>query len=105
MTIAGRHVAIEARSEPRVPVLYRMRLIGSDGVERPAMLVDFSPGGFMARCEEEHAIGDIIVIVLPRLGRIAAEVRWSLGGRIGCRLHQPIGLSDYHALLQVMPPG
>ena len=103
MTIAGQ--LHEERSEPREPVLYRTRLTDVDGVERPATLVNVSPSGFMARCEAAHATGDTIAVVLPRLGKVAAVVRWSLGGRVGCQLHRPCGLSDYHLLLQALPRG
>ena len=103
MTIAGQ--LQDERSEPREPVFYRTRLIAADGRERPATLVNVSPGGFMARCDVAHTPGDAVTVVLPRLGRIAAVVRWSLGGRIGCQLQRPCGLSDYHLLLQALPRG
>ena len=58
--------------------------------------------GLMARCEGEFAVGDRLRLTLPVVGVVAAEVRWSLGGRVGCQLDQPIALSDYYALLAVM---
>lgn len=103
MTIAGH--AQDDRSEPREPILYRTRLAGVDGSEQQATLVNISPGGFMARCDVPHAPGDVITVVLPRLGRVSAIVRWSLGGRVGCQLQRPCGLSDYHRLLQALPKG
>ena len=105
MTIAGQPLGSEERAEPREPVLYRTRLIGADGAEHSATLVNVSPSGFMARCDAAHAPGDAIQVLLPRLGRVAAEVRWSLGGRIGCQLKRACGLADYHALLQALPRG
>lgn len=105
MTTAGQPLAADERSEPREPVLYRTRVIGADGVERPATVVNVSPSGFMARCDADHAVGDTVFIALPRLGRRAAIVRWSLGGRIGCQLERSCGLSDYHLLLQALPRG
>jgi hypothetical protein len=95
----------EERSEPREPVLYRTRLTGADGVERSATLVNVSPSGFMARCDTDHLIGDVIAVALPRFGKVSATVRWSLGGRIGCQLQQPYGLSAYHVLLKALPRG
>ncbi len=103
MTIAGQMLPSEERSEPREPVLYRTRVTGANGVERSATLVNVSAGGFMARCEDGVAEGESIVVLLPRLGRVAAEVRWSLGGRMGCRLKRSLGMSDYHLLLQALP--
>ena len=104
MTIAGQPLTDE-RSEPREPVLHRTRMIDANGAERGVTLVNVSPGGFMARCDDGLNEGDRVTVTLPRLGKVAAEIRWSLGGRIGCRLVRPLGLSDYHLLLQALPRG
>jgi hypothetical protein len=103
MTIAGSPLGHDERSELREAVLYRTRLTGADGSERPATLVNVSPGGFMARCDEDYPAGTCVTAMLPRIGRVAAEVRWALGGRIGCQWHKPLGMGDYHALLQALP--
>lgn len=104
MTNAAPPLAADERSAPREAVLYRTRLT-TDAVERPVTLVNVSPGGFMARCNEDYAAGDGVVVVLPLIGRVAAEVRWALGGRIGCQLQRRLGLGEYHALLQALPRG
>jgi hypothetical protein len=104
MTTAG-HQSADERSEPREPVLHRTRLTGPDGAERTVTLVNVSPSGFMARCDHNWSEGEQVTLALPRLGKVAAEIRWSLGGRIGCRLRRPLGLADYHALLQALPRG
>jgi hypothetical protein len=36
------------------------------------------------------------------VGVIVAEVRWSLGGRIGCELDRPIGMAEYYELLSAL---
>ena len=36
---------------------------------------------------------------------VAAEVRWSLGGRIGCELDRPIGMAEYYELLAALLRG
>lgn len=105
MTIAGGSLAHDERSELREPVLYRTRLTGADGTERPATLVNVSPGGFMARCNEDYAVGACVTAMLPRIGRVAADVRWVLGGRIGCQWRRTLGLGEYHALLNALPKG
>lgn len=105
MMTAGQSAAAEERSELREPVLYRARLTAANGTEQHVTLVNVSPSGFMARGDGAYAEGDAVTVLLPRLGRVAAEVRWSLGGRIGCKLNRQLGMSDYHLLLQAMPRG
>lgn len=100
--MTARPVSADERSEPRQDVLHRTRAIGADGRERAITVVNVSPRGFMARCDDVHADGDRITLILPRVGQVAAEVRWALGGRIGCRLERMIGLADYHAVLQAL---
>ena len=56
----------------------------------------------MARCEGPMAPGDRLRVVLPGAGPRVAEVRWALGGRIGCRFDRVIGLGDYVSALAAM---
>lgn len=90
----------EHRQEPRDEVYYRARAINLDAnCLLPMLVVNLSPGGLMARCEVPLAPGDRFRVVLPAAGTRVAEVRWALGGRIGCQFDQPIPLLDYaHAL-------
>ena len=92
----------EDRSEPRDAVHHRTRARHTDGRLLPLVVVNTSAGGLMARCELRLEQGDRIHIDLPVVGAIAAEVRWSLGGRVGCRLVQPLGLAEYYALLAAL---
>lgn len=89
----------DERTEPRQDVLHRTRMT-VNGEVRPATLVNISPRGLMARIADDCAPGDRISIELPGIGAWAAEVRWSLGGRIGCRLDRMIGLADYDHMLE-----
>ncbi len=102
MNTAGLRTSIDDRSEPRIDVIHRTRLTGADGVDRLVTVVNVSARGLMVRVEGDHAEGQCVQIILPRVGKVAAQVRWSLGGRIGCRLDRMIGMSDYHAILQAM---
>ncbi|WP_425229763.1 PilZ domain-containing protein [Sphingomonas sp.] len=90
------------RSEPRDAVHHRTRAHHADGRLLPLVVVNVSSGGLMARCDAPCEQGDRLRVDLPNVGLITVEVRWSLGGRIGCRLPTPLGLSDYYALLSGM---
>lgn len=89
----------DERSEPRDAVHHRTRAAHTDGRLLPLVIVNTSNSGLMARCDAVLEPGDRLRIDLPLVGAVAVEVRWSLGGRAGCRLVQPLGLSDYYALL------
>ncbi|WP_174297758.1 PilZ domain-containing protein [Sphingomonas bacterium] len=98
------HVASpEHRTEPRDEVHHRARATDiAAGCPLPMLIVNMSPHGMMARCEVPLSIGDRLRIVLPAVGARVAEVRWALGGRIGCQFDQPVAIGDYVSALSAM---
>ncbi len=52
-----------------------------------------SPCGFMAECPEAVGIGSYVMLDIPGLGRVQAQVRWQVGARIGGMFTDPISLS------------
>ena len=98
----GNAAAAEVRREDRDEVHYRARAFGPDARQLNFLVVNLSPHGLMARCETPFDIGDRIRIVLPIAGPVVAEVRWALGGRIGCQFDQAIDLASYYELLSVL---
>lgn len=95
----------DKRAVGRDEVHYRARAFGPDARPVSLLIVNISAMGLMARCETGYAVGDRLRITLPVVGVIAAEIRWSLGGRVGCELDSPIALADYYELLAVMAKG
>ncbi len=93
----------EHRTEPRDEVNHRARATDLvAGCPLPMLIVNMSPHGMMARCEVPLTPGDRLRIVLPQAGAQTAEVRWALGGRIGCQFDRPIALGDYVSALAAM---
>lgn len=92
----------DARSEPRDAVHHRTRAVRPDGRWVPLVIVNTSQSGLMARCDLPCEEGDRLTIDLPRIGRAVAEVRWCLGGRLGCRLERPLGLAEYYEVLSAL---
>lgn len=90
------------RSEPRDAVHHRTRAMHPDGRLLPLLIVNSSQGGLMARCEAPCEPGDRLRIDLPQVGATMAEVRWTLGGRIGFKLERQLGQSEYYVLLAAM---
>jgi hypothetical protein len=101
----GRPAAKDERLVARDEVHYRTRGFGPDAQPLDLLIVNISALGLMARCDTAFETGDRIRLTLPVVGVAAAEVRWSLGGRVGCQLDQPIALSDYYDLLATMVKG
>ena len=98
----GLAAKVDNRALARDEVHYRARACGPDGKTLSLLIVNISAQGLMARAESAYAIGDRLRITLPVVGTVVTEIRWSLGGRMGCELDHPIDLADYYDLLAVL---
>lgn len=97
--------AVQLRDERvmgRDEVHYRARGYGPDAKQVPLVIVNISALGLMARCDAPYRPGERLRIALPVVGVVVAEIRWALGGRIGCELDRTIDLADYYELLAHM---
>lgn len=90
----------DARGEQRDDVKFRTR--SADAARQPLLIVNMSPGGMMIRTDAGYAVGDVLRVQLPAVGRTEATIRWALGGRIGCQFAQSIPTHLYHAVLTGM---
>ena len=93
----------EHRSEARDETHHRAQAtdLGS-GARLAVLVVNMSPGGLMARCEVALEPGARLRLALPRAGTRIAEVRWALGGRIGCRFESAVDTGVYPQVLAAM---
>lgn len=100
MSVTGAKLAsADDRLLRRDEVEYRTRAVGPDAAPLALLIVNVSPQGLMARGGAALEPGDLVRVQLPLLGETGAEVRWALGGRIGCQFLQPIAVADYAPLL------
>ena len=97
-TVAGH----EDRGEPRHEVFHRTSATVPDGGRITVVIVNVSGGGLMARCIDTLEVGDRIDILLPVLGSVKAQIRWSLGGRIGCQFNRPVPTHLYFPFLSAL---
>ena len=102
MAMALASPVTDNRALARDEVHYRARAFGPDARQVSLLIVNLSAMGLMARADVPYAIGERLRITLPVIGVAVAEIRWSLGGRIGCELDRAIDLADYYDLLAVM---
>jgi hypothetical protein len=93
------------RREERDDIHYRARGFGPDARPLNLLIVNISPHGLMARCETSFEPGDQLRINLPVVGVAVAEVRWSLGGRLGGQFAPAINLADYYEMLATLLKG
>ncbi|MBX3593093.1 MAG: PilZ domain-containing protein [Sphingomonas sp.] len=94
--------AADRRNADRDEVHYRAKLFGPDARRHAILIVNASPHGMMARCEQDFAQGDRVRIMLPVVGVAPATIRWSLGGRIGVHFDTAVDLASYYELLATM---
>ncbi|MDY7522484.1 PilZ domain-containing protein [Sphingomonas sp. AAP5] len=92
----------ESRTLVRDEVHYRARAFGPDARQLSLLIVNLSAAGLMARCDLSYGVGDRLRVTLPVVGVVVAEIRWALGGRIGCELDVAIALPEYYELLAVL---
>jgi hypothetical protein len=98
----GNLALADIRREGRDDVHYRARAFGPDARQHTFLIVNISPHGMMVRCEHCFEVGDRIRMQLPVVGAVAGEIRWSLGGRLGCQFEQAIDLASYYELIATM---
>ena len=96
---------IDERAVPRDEVHYRARALGPDDKMLSLLIVNMSALGLMARADTNYDVGDQLRVTLPVVGTVVAEIRWTLGGRLGCQLARPIDLASYYDLLAVLVRG
>jgi hypothetical protein len=61
-----------------------------DSGEEPAVLLDYHGRGFQVSTRRTLMVGTLLSLALPRCLPVEAHVRWSLGGRAGCRFKHPV---------------
>ncbi|MDV3457899.1 PilZ domain-containing protein [Sphingomonas sp. HF-S4] len=101
----GNAAMADDRQEMRDDVHYRARAFGPDARPLTFLVVNISPHGLMARCDATFEVGDRLRIVLPIAGSVTGEVRWCLGGRLGCQFDPAIDLATYYELIAALLKG
>jgi diguanylate cyclase (GGDEF)-like protein len=98
---AARKLAAESRAAPE-PVpgftrpprhrLIRNGRLEAEGRSLPVRLRTISEGGATLECEHVLEAGTKVVLDLDVAGKLAAEIRWCHGGRLGLNFDEPFGL-------------
>jgi hypothetical protein len=95
-------------SQVRDEVQFRARAFGPAAEALRLRVLNVSSHGLSARTHMELHPGDRLRLILPVVGVMAAEVRWSNGRRFGCVFDMPIDRASYFellaAVLERLPP-
>ena len=77
---------------PRVETKFATSLTDSDGGRITVMVTDISSEGCRLETDGSLAIGEHVVIDVPKYGSFAAQIRWALGNEAGAVFLDPITL-------------
>ena len=81
------------RRGSRLPVDEDARLKRSATYQIEVTVKNLSSSGFMAECSEAVGIGSFVLLDVPGVGPVEAQVRWQIGSRIGGLFSHPISLA------------
>ena len=98
--IIGSYAGADQRTAPRTDVYARIPATLPDGRQASVTLVNISADGLLMRFERGLEVGDLVIFKMPIVGRIAARVIWSLGGKTGVQFDRMIPVQDYLPLLK-----
>jgi len=89
----------QSRCEARDPFPLRVAAFGGDARRFEMQVTNLSPHGLTARCTRERSSGERLRLMLPEVGVVAAEVRWTLGEQFGVCFDMPIDRATYYELI------
>lgn len=99
----SRDPSFSQRRSPRVLVDIVSHL-RARGQTHDIRVINISPLGLMCRTEADVRVGERILIWLPVIRNVRAEVRWAEDGRVGVEFQEPVQLHTYEAMLSLIPP-
>jgi hypothetical protein len=76
----------------RLPVEIDATVVHADGGKVPVKLTNLTDQGCRIDADHQFQIGERLILALPRMGQIKAQVRWALPGSAGARF---IAESDF----------
>jgi PilZ domain len=84
----------QARRADRVDLEGETASLNPDQVYAVEISIEnLSSSGFMAECPAPVLIGSYVSLDVPGIGRVEAQVRWQIGGKMGGMFLDPISLA------------
>ena len=101
-TKKAHYLGLDQRIAPRSDIYCRLPFVLPDGRQEICTCINISADGLLMRFESGLEPGDILIFRLPVIGRRAAKVIWSLGGKTGVQFETTIAAEDYLPTLRAM---
>ncbi len=101
-TNKAHYVGLDQRLSPRSDVYCRLPVVLPDGRQDMCTCVNISADGLLMRFEQTLEPGEVVVFRMPIVGRVAAKVVWSLGGKTGVQFETMISVEDYLPTIRAM---
>ena len=101
-TTKAHYLGLDQRIAPRSDIYFRLPFVLPDGRQEICTCINISADGLLMRFEGGLEAGDIVILRLPVIGRMAAKVIWSLGGKTGVQFETSIAAADYLPTLRAM---
>lgn len=92
------------RCQNRLPAFGKAALKRDGLPDLPLSLKNVSRSGFMAVTSEHVAAGSRVRLVIPFVGAVSADVRWSHDNRMGCRLDRDFSFGQMARLFLFCTP-
>jgi predicted RecB family nuclease len=81
------------RRSPRLAVAHETQMRSSDAYTVEVRVRNVSTCGFMAECAQPARIGSYVILEVPGIGPVHAQVRWQIGINMGGMFLDPISLT------------
>lgn len=101
-TKKAHYLGLDQRIAPRSDIYCRLPIVLPDGRQEICTCINISADGLLMRYEGGLEPGDLVILRLPVIGRMTANVVWSLGGKTGVQFENTIGVDDYLPTLRAM---
>ncbi len=93
---------LDQRVAPRSNIYCRLPMVMPDGRQEMGTCVNISADGILVRTESRIETGDMVIVKMPVIGRIAARAIWTVAGKIGLQFDRMIPVEDYLPLLKAL---
>ena len=101
LVTAAHHIV---RSRSRLPVFGKVYLKRDGRPDLALSLKNVSRSGFMAVTSEPIVAGSRVRLIIPFVGIVTADVRWSHDNRMGCRLSRDLSAGQMARLFLFAAP-
>ena len=95
---------LDRRAE-RTSLSSKARLTQQNWQSFDVSICDLSSAGFQAESPESVAIGSYVMLDIPQIGPVRAQIRWQIGNKVGGMFLDPLRLGRFTRPMGTFPTG